>query len=49
MILEQIYRQILAAYGDIWSKNLTMKMPKMAILTTKWIFERSLTGQFFDG
>ena len=42
MIFEQIYRQILRAYVNIWSKNLTIKMPKMAILTTKWSFERSL-------
>lgn len=41
MIFEQIYRQILRAYVNIWSKNLRIKMPKMAILTAKWSFERS--------
>jgi len=42
MIFEQIDRQIFPPYVNIWWKNLTIKMPKMAILTTKWSFERSL-------
>jgi hypothetical protein len=42
MIFEQIYWQILRAYGNIWSKNLTINMPKIAILLTKWNFERGL-------
>ena len=42
MIFEQIYRQILRAYTNIWSKNFAIKTPKTAILATKWSFERSL-------
>jgi len=42
MVFEQIYRQILRAYANIWSKNLVIKMPKSAILTIKLGFERSL-------
>jgi hypothetical protein len=42
MIFEQIYRQILRAYVSIWSKNLSMKLPKRAILASKWSFERGL-------
>lgn len=36
------FRQILRAYVHIGSKNLTMKMPKGAILTSKCEFERAL-------
>lgn len=42
MIFKQFYREILREYVNIWSKNLSMKMRKMAILITKWGFERSL-------
>jgi hypothetical protein len=43
MIFEQIYRQILRAYMyTILSKNLSTKLPKRAILASKWSFERGL-------
>ena len=50
MIFEQIYRQILRAYANIGSKNFAIKRSKMAILATKWSFERSLIkkGFFMD-
>ncbi len=41
-IFEQIFRKILRAYVNIWSKNFAKKMPKMAILASKWSFERGL-------
>ena len=45
MIFEQIYRQILRAYANIGSKNFAIKRSKIAILATKWSFERSLLNQ----
>jgi hypothetical protein len=32
----------LRAYPKIWPKNWLIKMPKIAVLTSKWIFERGL-------
>lgn len=42
MIFVQIFDQILRACVNTWSKNLIEKMPKRAILTSKWNFERAL-------
>jgi hypothetical protein len=41
MIFEQNNRQIVRAYVNIWSENLTIKMPKMAIFSAKASFERN--------
>ena len=32
----------------MWSKNLSEKMPKRAILTVEWNFERSLILKFIE-
>lgn len=41
-IFTQIYWQILREYLSIWSKNLTVKIPKRLVLAKNWGFERSL-------
>ena len=42
VFFEQVYGYILRAYVNIWSKNVTIKMPKQAILACKCNFERGL-------
>jgi hypothetical protein len=41
-VFEQIYCQILRAYGYIGPKNLGIKRPKRSILASEWGFERCL-------
>lgn len=42
IIFRQIYQPILRAYLKVWSKNWMLKVPKIAVLMSKWSFERGL-------